>query len=235
MTSTFLWAAFFVMTGVHAIYLVGTFLPRLGLFARAVSRFKDHGQREICLTLDDGPEPEMTPRVLRLLEQHNAKAIFFLIGDKAAAYPELVRQILAAGHQLGNHTQHHWAAWFWAAPTQLVKREIEECAAVLRKLSGEEVRYFRPPVGMVSPFVGKALAGRHERLILWSERGFDTVNKEPEKVAAKMLAGCRPGAILLAHPELGEAQLRALALVLEGLREQGLRCVIPEEDQFLAG
>ncbi len=218
----------------HLLYLLGTFVPKLGLFYSGVTRFSPT-ENEIWLTLDDGPDPEFTPQVLSLLAEYKARATFFLIGEKANAHPDLVASIVKAGHSLGNHTLQHRSASFWALPSLVVEREVDGCSHVLNEICGSAPRLFRPPVGMVTPFLGEVLGQRDLHLVLWNARGFDTTGRSPEKIARRILRDCRPGAIILAHPERGWVQLRALELMLRELSVGGLRCVIPSEDRMIPG
>lgn len=195
-------------------------------------RFVAQG-REVWLTIDDGPDPDDTPRILKLLTAHGAKATFFVIGEHAAAHPDLVRAMIAGGHEVANHTQTHPLGSFWCAPPARLGREIDECLAVLHGIGATPTR-FRPPAGLRNLLLGPALARRRLQCIGWSVRGLERLHSDPRAVADRVLRGLAPGAILLMHegPRVHPAlRVEALRLVLEGLREMGYRCVIPARDQ----
>ena len=205
------------------------------------ARFRTE-RREVWLTIDDGPDPEDTPRMLAILAQHGARATFFLIGDRARRHPELVRTILREGHIVGNHTFSHPVAMFWMAHPARVAREIDTCAASLRAASGKAASahaLFRAPVGMANPFVFAALQRRGMALVGWSARGFDAVEADSEMVVSRIWQTVRPGAIILLHeghrwPGKEAVNPRTLALLLDRLAGAGYACVVPRWDQFAA-
>ncbi|MDP4780163.1 MAG: polysaccharide deacetylase family protein, partial [Akkermansiaceae bacterium] len=122
--------------------LVGT----LGSDSRIFGKVRTRGGKGIWLTLDDGPCPETTPAVLDLLDEHGAKATFFLIGDRAAKHPELVREIRRRGHGIGNHSWSHPRAFFWCLGPVRTWREITRCQRALTEITGEAPVWFRAPV-----------------------------------------------------------------------------------------
>jgi peptidoglycan-N-acetylglucosamine deacetylase len=220
------------MLAIHVLYLAGTLRPNTGWFHPAVLRFATQ-QKEVWLTFDDGPDPTLTPQVLALLKQHEAQATFFLIGQRAAAAPELVSQIAAAGHQLANHTFTHPAGRFWCLPSRAVRREVARCNQALQDITGALPSLFRAPVGMVSPSLSPALQSEALTLIGWSARGFDARSGSPEGIMRRVLRDLCPGSIILLHPERRAESLAALDLLLSELSRQGYRCVIPDATQFL--
>lgn len=153
---------------------------------------------EIALTLDDGPDPAVTPQVLALLQQHGVRATFFCIAERAAQHPELCREIVRHGHALENHSQHHRHNFSLLGPAGY-RREIQAGQATLTALSGEAPRFFRAPAGLRNPFLDPVLTQLGLRLASWSVRGFDTCTRDAAKVEARLLRGLRPGAILLLH------------------------------------
>jgi peptidoglycan/xylan/chitin deacetylase (PgdA/CDA1 family) len=106
---------------------------------------------EFCLTFDDGPNPEVTPRLLEVLERAGVRATFFVIGRFVRECPELVREIRAAGHVVGNHTETHpWLAW---QTERRIREELSGASAAIEDVLGENVRYFRCPHGARRPAV----------------------------------------------------------------------------------
>jgi len=188
--------------------------------------------REIWLTLDDGPDPEDTPAILDALDAHGAKATFFLIGEKAAAFPDLVREMVRRGHEIGNHTQTHPQFAFWRLGPSALAREIDGAAAVLTPLLGHPPRLFRAPAGMRNLFLHPILRRRGLPLVGWTARGLDGRDTDRARIVGRLLAGARPGAILLLHEGKRDAGGRSLArdcvpAVLSALTAQGYRFVIP--------
>jgi peptidoglycan/xylan/chitin deacetylase (PgdA/CDA1 family) len=191
--------------------------------------------REIWLTIDDGPDPADTPRLLELLAAHGARATFFVIGDNAAAHPELVRAIVKAGHEVAHHTHTHPIATFWCATPRRIARELDQATAALG-LAGVTPSRFRPPVGIKNPWLAIALRRRSLTAIGWSARGLEHWLGDADAVARRALADIAPGAILLLHegPRMPTAtRVHAIRRVLERLDELNYRCVVPEPGQLL--
>lgn len=153
---------------------------------------------EIALTIDDGPDPEVTPAVLTLLDQYAIKASFFCIGAAAARYPDLCRSILERGHIIENHTQHHWHYFSFLGLSGLT-REIAAAQATLGGITGRPPRFFRAPAGLRSPLLDPVLTKLGLRLAAWTRRGYDTCTADPAVVSRRLLKGLRPGSILLMH------------------------------------
>lgn len=192
-------------------------------------------RREVWLTIDDGPDPEDTPQLLKLLAEHEARATFFVIGENAAAHPALVRAIVAAGHEIAHHTHTHPIGTFWCATRGRIARELDATLEVLRATGVTPTR-FRPPVGIKNPWLAAALRARGLTAIGWSARGLERWGGEPGDVARRALAGIAPGAILLLHegsPMSPTLRVHAIRRVLEQLDELGYRCVVPAATQLL--
>ncbi|MCB1095520.1 MAG: polysaccharide deacetylase family protein [Verrucomicrobiae bacterium] len=178
----------------HAAFLYGTLKPSSQLFG--------HIQRthsETLISIDDGPDPRTTPQLLEALERHRIKAAFFLVGQRAAKYPELVRAIHDAGHTIGNHTFSHPAGRFWCIDPWSARREIARCDAAIHAITGEVPTLFRSPVGHSNPFVHLTAAAAGKTVMAWSARGFDGVSTPKEKVVAQIHASLTPGAIVVMH------------------------------------
>lgn len=221
----------------HAALAYGTFRPNNAWFGPVVTTIPAPTGREVWLTVDDGPDPHDTPRLLDLLDAADgARATFFVRGDHARAYPDLIREIVRRGHALGNHTDTHPQATFWLLGPARLRREMRRCSETLRQITGTAPRLFRAPVGLVNPFVHPAARAEGLRLMGWSARGFDGVSTaRPDEVVARILADLRPGGIVLLHegkrgPTGDPLNVRVLKKLLAALRERGWQPVVPAAD-----
>ena len=191
-------------------------------------------RQEVWLTIDDGPDSEDTPRILELLAEHRARATFFVVGKNAAAHPELVRAIAAAGHEVANHTHTHPMADFWCASPARVGRELDGATEALGA-AGVKPSRFRAPVGIKNLWLGHALARRGLTCIGWSARALERQCGGPEEAATRATRGLAPGAVLLLHegPRVPPSlRVEAIRLVLERLADLGYRCVVPLPEQL---
>ena len=214
------------MAGLHLLLAIVTFTP-LGICAcRGTRRFASV-EKEVCLTIDDGPAAD-TEAVLALLERHQVKAVFFLIGRNAAARPEDTARIQAAGHLTGNHTQNHRAGWHWAFGPQRLSQELMECQQTLQSLTGMVPELYRPPAGFANPFTSAVLRGLSLHCLGWTARGFDATDTCVERVLRRILRDVRPGAIILTHQ--GQPHhLEILTRLLAWLEAHGWQAVLPPE------
>lgn len=153
---------------------------------------------KIALTIDDGPDPDVTPQVLDILDRYAAHATFFCIGEKAARYPQLCRDIVRRGHAVENHTQHHRHSFAFLGITRLT-HEIQTAQDTLAAITGRTPAFFRAPAGIRNPFLDAVLARLGLRLVTWTRRGFDTRTDDAATVNRRLLRGLSAGAILLLH------------------------------------
>ena len=184
--------------------------------------------RAVALCFDDGPNPEFTPRVLRVLGRLHVHATFFLVGYEVDEYPDIVRAELRAGMTIGNHTYNHpEVPPFDQLPGRLVVDEIDLGAQRLERL-GVEPLLFRPPGGGFSTSVVAAAAADGERVVLWS---VDPRDWEPgvlsKQIVQRVLSAVRPGSIVILHDGGGDrsATVKALPAIVNGIRKLGLRLV----------
>ena len=216
------------MLASHALVLWGTLVPDSGLFSPVLRRLPI-ADRRAWLTIDDGPSDDTRPR-LDLLDAHAAKATFFVVGERAQARPELLREIVRRGHGLGNHSTTHPQAWFWALSPRRMREEISRAQARLSELSGVAPRWFRAVVGMANPFVAAVLRDEGLARVAWSARGFDGVRSDPQRVVARIEGQLQPGAIVLLHEGAKHGRnVETLALLLQRLDALGYCSVLPEE------
>ncbi len=201
------------------------FFPRSSFFLPVISS-GDPGKNAVSLTFDDGPDPLVTPRLLEILAAAGVPAAFFVTGERAARHPELIRAILAAGHEVGNHSWHH-DPLLMLRPVSLLRREVEETQRILAE-AGIRPRAFRPPVGITNPRLPAVLRGSGMICVTFSRRGADWGNRRVPGLARRLLRCVRPGDILLLHdisppgPGGSDRWLAEVAELLQGLRERSL-------------
>jgi peptidoglycan/xylan/chitin deacetylase (PgdA/CDA1 family) len=201
-------------------------LPHLATPA-CVWRGPSRGRR-VALTFDDGPDPTWTPRVLETLAAAGVRATFFLVGERAARAPEVVRAMAAAGHEVGNHSWSHRSLWL-ASPRR-TGEEIGRAHALLSELSGRAPRHFRPPWGMVNAAMFLALRRWDERCVFWSIQPEGLRPRPAADQAAHLLRRAHPGAIADLHDAEGLAGAparlhQALPAMIDGLRAAGYTLV----------
>ena len=226
-------AALALWFGPDALLAYHLFAPQAQGFVRMHRRFTT-ARREVWLTIDDGPDPEDTPRILELLATHGAHATFFVIGEKAAIHPGLIRAIAAAGHEVAHHTHTHPLGWFWCASPARVGRELDAGLEALR-LAGVRPTRFRPPAGIKNFWLARALSARGLTCVGWSARGLERWRGDVEAVAVRATRGLTPGAILLLHegPRVpATIRVAAIRRVLDRLQELSYQCVVPAPDQL---
>lgn len=217
-----------LMAATHLAMVWGSLHPRSPLFSPVLSRLRTDA-REVWLTIDDGPSAE-TSAMLDVLDAHGAKATFFLVGGRAQAQPDLVRAIAQRGHGIGNHSDTHPSAWFWALGPKRMRREIDATQATLASITGRPPRWFRGVVGMANPFVAAALHTHGLARVAWSARGFDAVSASPAAVVARIERTLAPGAIVLMHEGAAHGRnVETMRLLLQRLDALGYRCVVPTE------
>lgn len=220
----------------HAAMGVAGLLPRNRLLGPNLRRLPEDAARrgEVALTFDDGPDPEVTPRVLDLLDAHGTTASFFLIGERAARHAPLVRELVRRGHSAENHTHRH-PFGFAALPFGAMRREIAAAQDAIADAAGgiATPRFFRPPAGLRSPLLDPNLAALGLRHVSWTRRGYDTVRRDPEALQRRLARGLAAGDILVLHDGNAACSRRSGAAValdalpglLRAIAEAGFRAV----------
>jgi peptidoglycan-N-acetylglucosamine deacetylase len=209
------WAA---LAGVIAY----SFLPGFDLPWRAMRRVR--GERSLALTFDDGPHPETTPALLAALRRARVRATFFLVGEGVERWPELVRQIAADGHAIGNHTHRHRLLVFRTA--EQIAEEVAACQRALAR-AGIDARLFRPPHGFKPIGLHRILRRHGLRLVAWQGSIRDTDAPHAAILVERAVALARRGRILLLHdhPRCLDQTLRALPSIIERYRALGYELV----------
>lgn len=190
------------------------------------------GQPQVALTFDDGPDPTWTPRILEILDRHGVTAAFFMLGTQAEAHPDLVRQVAAAGHEVGVHGYRHRVPAFQGLRSTL--QDVGATVRVLTGITGQRPRYFRPPWGIFNLWTGIA-ARRHGLIpIVWSLYVSEwSESTTASSIYAEAMRHARPGGVILLHdcagpgsrPDAPVVVARALPRLITGLRRKGLELV----------
>ena len=170
----------------------------------------------VAVTIDDGPDPEVTSRVLDLLDEYQARATFFCIGERVDRHPALARDIVARQHEIGNHTYRHLMRFALLGPRG-VAQEIARAQEAIGTATGEVARFFRAPAGLRNPFLEPALTRANLQLVSWTRRGFDTVNGSAGRVLGSLTRDLQGGDILLLHDGHAARTPRGSPVILEVL------------------
>ncbi len=190
---------------------------------------------EVSVTIDDGPNPALTPAVLDQLDEAGARATFFCIARHAERHPALCREIVRRGHSVQNHSHAHAHSFSVWGP-RAIERDVALAQERLAQVTGELPRFFRAPAGLRNPFLDRVLHRQGLELVSWTRRGFDTVKTDPARVLASLTRDLSAGDILLLHdrnaalaPSGKPVVLEVLPALLRRLKNAGLRTVtLPE-------
>jgi peptidoglycan/xylan/chitin deacetylase (PgdA/CDA1 family) len=218
---------------VTTIYALGTgvmlfllFHPRNQWLVSNRSQVEQDGC--IALTFDDGPDPVDTPRLLDLLREKNVKATFFVVGQRAEQYPEIVRRAWEEGHLIANHTWSHRPLFCFLSPRRL-RSEIERTAECIHRICGARPRYFRSPVALRHPQLRSALQKAGMEFISWRVRSYDTVIRNSSVLAHRILSKVANRDIILMHdrlPKGTQVMLEILPEIIDELRRRGFEFVL---------
>ncbi|MFA5850689.1 MAG: polysaccharide deacetylase family protein [Bacteroidales bacterium] len=193
-----------------------------GIFMRSQCRIKT-GSLEIALTFDDGPHPEHTPELLDLLKGKEIKATFFVIGENAGKYPEIIKRIVAEGHILGIHSFYHKPS-FTILSRQAVIEDLIRCRKTIEEISRTKVTLFRPPYGVTNPNIAAAVKFLELKSVGWSIRSYDTTGRPEKSILKKVEKSLSPGAIILLHDRLPNCT-SLVGKLLNLLDERGYKVV----------
>jgi peptidoglycan-N-acetylglucosamine deacetylase len=152
----------------------------------------------VAITIDDGPDPEVTSHVLDLLDAHGAHATFFCIGERVLQHPALAREIVRRGHAVENHSQRHLQRFSLLGPSAMAA-EITRAQQAIGDTTGETARFFRAPAGLRNPFLAAVLERARLQLASWTRRGFDTRTGDADRVLGRLTKNLASGDILLLH------------------------------------
>jgi peptidoglycan-N-acetylglucosamine deacetylase len=180
------------------------------------------GKKVIALTFDDGPWPQTTENILATLKKENVKATFFVIGQPLMSFPEISKKVVAAGHEMANHTQHHW---YHRMDPVVAQREIEDTNKMLLENLNVKTSYFRPPGGVLTNGLVAYSQQRNDTVLMWSADSGDSNPRRPsvESIIKTVVSQATPGGIVLMHDGGGnhENTAKAVPEIIRQLRAQG--------------
>jgi len=202
----------------HALVAATGLWPRSTWLGPNLLRLPDASaaRGEIALTIDDGPDPEVTPAVLDLLDATGARATFFCIAAEAQRHGALAREIVQRGHSVQNHSHRHLHNFSLLGPHG-IRTEIERAQDTIAQVTGQRPRYFRAPAGLRNPFLDPVLSELGLELVSWTRRGFDTRRRDPAQVLARLTRELAAGDILLVHDGHAARTVGGRAVVLDVL------------------
>jgi peptidoglycan/xylan/chitin deacetylase (PgdA/CDA1 family) len=182
----------------------------------------------VAITFDDGPNVSATLQIMKILDDAHVKGTFFEVGKAIDAHPEITRSLYEHGQLLGNHSYEH-DQWRWLDPRY---PELERTQKAFRRAIGTCPAYYRPPHGDRTPFIAHVVSDHHMRIIMWNVSAGDWAQKSARTIAGHIVRRAKPGSIILLHdgldglPSVDRTVLvRAMPLILEGLRDKHLRAV----------
>ena len=194
---------------------------------QVVYRYASGGEKKrIALTFDDGPHPRYTPQILDILAQYGVQATFFMVGSNAEYYPELVKRVLAEGHEIGNHTYHHYHTV--NVSTEALTQDILSCTQVLSQFTnGTPPKLFRPPEGVFDENIKQFCRDNGYTIVMWSIDTRDWAHTPVSEIVAGVRANARDGAIILMHDFVGKNSPTPTALrqIIPMLQESGYEIV----------
>jgi peptidoglycan-N-acetylglucosamine deacetylase len=189
----------------------------------------------VALTFDDGPHPEHTLEIARVLAERGVRAAFFVVGEQAREHPEIIARLHADGHLVCNHSHTH-AMTFHFSLWDTLRREVRACNRAVADVIGVEPALFRAPQGIKNPALGDVLRELEMTPIGWTARGLDSMTDQAEKVVERVLRDVAPGGVVLLHDgDCGGGlqgrshTVEALPRILDGLEARGLRVVRLDE------
>ena len=183
-------------------------------------------EKKIALTFDDGPSI-FTLEVLDLLKKYNAKATFFCIGKSIEAHPEIVKQIIAEGHLVGNHSYSH-SKFFDFYNAAAITEEIQKTDQLLEKFTSKKINFFRPPYGVTTPSIRRTLKITGHRVIGWNIRSLDGGTKDQNLIFNRIIKRVSPGGIVLLH-DTGSHSVSVLEQFLQFLQQNKYEVISVEE------
>ncbi|WP_255462921.1 polysaccharide deacetylase family protein [Flavobacterium sp. LPB0248] len=183
-------------------------------------------EKKIALTFDDGPSI-YTLEVLELLKKYNAKATFFCIGKNIETHPQILQKVIDEGHLVGNHSYSH-SKFFDFYNAKKITEEIQKTDALLEKLTSKKINFFRPPYGVTTPSIRRALKVTGHKTIGWNIRSLDGGTQNQELIFNRLIKHISPGGIVLLH-DTAEHSVLVLEQFLQFLQQNNYEVISVEE------
>jgi peptidoglycan/xylan/chitin deacetylase (PgdA/CDA1 family) len=181
----------------------------------------------IAITFDDGPHPELTPKLLDILKERGIRATFFVIGKNVETYPEIARRIVAEGHEIANHSWSHPA--LSKASAERVRSEITKTNAIIERVTGVRPFFMRPPYGATNQALNRRMNDEFGlKVIMWSVDPQDWRFRNALRVSSQLIQNAKPGDILLAH-DIHASTIAAMPATLDALLAKGFRFLTVSE------
>ena len=218
----------FLITGIGIFYFLtivfGSGLIQLNYFVKSINKGSNKG---IAITFDDGPDPEITPKILDILAKENVKASFFVIGHKIEGQKEVLQRIYNEGHTIGNHSFSH-TKQLTTTPTSKLKQDITRCSATIENVIKKKPLFFRPPFGITTPRYKKAISALNLKSIGWSIRSLDTKTDDAKALYNSVTKKISDGSILLFH-DTQKVAVEVLPEIIQYCKNNGINIVsLPE-------
>lgn len=180
-----------------SIICYGVFYHKANFFITMISSVKT-AKNEIALTFDDGPDEENTPAVMDVLRKFGVKATFFCIGRNVENNPGILKMMYEEGHTIANHSYAHTIAFDFYGPQKMID-DIQRTNEIIKKTIGKTPVLFRPPFGVTNPTIKKAVHSLNLTPVGWTVRSLDSVERDEKKILHRVVAGLKPGAIVMFH------------------------------------
>ncbi len=207
-------------------YLNKEFTERIGLEVPEIEVPLDPEGKYVALTFDDGPHAEVTPRVLEVLADYDAKATFYMLGSQVEYYPEIAKRVEEEGHEIGDHTMSHKD--LSRLGSAQVAEEIDRSTAFIEGATATSPKSLRPPYGALNDEVKRLSGERSLPIIMWSVDSLDWQSRNATAIYNEVMANVTPGGIVLLH-DIHSTTADALPQILAQLKEQGYEMITVSE------
>ena len=190
---------------------------------------KKTDKKLVALTFDDGPHNIKTDNILRVLEKYNVKATFFVIGENAQKYPDVLKRVQAGGHEIGNHTYDHKSIYKLSG--EAVADEVNKCTQAIESITGQSPNLFRPPEGFMNDTLADIVGKHGYNVILWKVDTYDWMGKSAKEIFATVTKNVKNGDIILMHDYIWRKSntADALDMIIPYMQEAGFQfCTVSE-------
>ncbi|HTK21407.1 MAG TPA: polysaccharide deacetylase family protein [Mucilaginibacter sp.] len=221
------WYTYAILLAVYGLLLFyGCYYVGSNYFIPIVCSLKTE-KKIIGISFDDGPDPENSPRILQVLRDHDAEAVFFCIGSKISGNEVILTRAYNDGHVIGNHTfSHHF--WFDLFSFKKMSADVQMMDQAMNNVIGKKPKLFRPPYGVTNPNVKKTIEVGNYIPVGWSVRSMDTVIKDEKKLLNKLISKVKPGAIFLFH-DTSKTTVAILPEFLKYVQSNGYEIMRPDK------